>query len=69
MLARGLVQLYIARVGDGPSGLTLLLTLHKRGIPAILYEREPSFALRSHFGGFFDLGRDTGLRALRENGV
>lgn len=47
MQARGLVQL----------GLTFLLTLHKRGIPAVLYGREPSFALRGHLGGFFDLGR------------
>ena len=59
----------IAIVGGGPGGLTLLLTLHKRGIPATLYEREPSFASRSHLGGSLDLGYDTGQRALRENGL
>ena len=37
------------------------------GIPATLYEREPSFASRRHLGGSLDLGYDTGLRALSEN--
>ena len=59
----------ITIVGGGPGGLTLLLTLHKRGIPATLYEREPSFTSRSHLGGSLDLGYDTGQRALRENGL
>ena len=55
-------QPYIASVSGGLSDFTLLtlLTLHKRGVPAILYEREVSFAAR----GFFDFGRDTGLRGL-----
>ena len=50
-------QPLITSVGGGPSDLALLLTLHKRGIPAILYERGPSFASRGHLGGFFDLAR------------
>ena len=59
----------IAIVGGGPGGLSLLLTLHKCGIPATLYEREPSFASCRHLGGSLDLGYDTGQRALRENGL
>ena len=43
-------QVRIASVGGGPSGLTLLLTLHAC---------ETYFASRSHLSGFFDLGRDT----------
>ncbi|KAM5541351.1 hypothetical protein V8D89_004905 [Ganoderma adspersum] len=59
----------IAIVDGGPGGLTLLLTLHKRGIHATLYGCEPSFASRRHLGGSLDLGYDTGQRALRENGL
>ncbi|KAI1786988.1 FAD/NAD(P)-binding domain-containing protein [Ganoderma leucocontextum] len=59
----------IAIIGGGPGGLTLLLTLHKRGIPATLYEREVGFASRRHLGGTLDLGHESGQRALRENGL
>ncbi|KAI1786984.1 FAD/NAD(P)-binding domain-containing protein [Ganoderma leucocontextum] len=59
----------IAIIGGGPGGLTLLLTLHKRGIPATLYEREAGFASRRHLGGTLDLGYESGQRALRENGL
>ncbi|KAM5536890.1 hypothetical protein V8D89_009437 [Ganoderma adspersum] len=59
----------IAIIGGGLGGLTLLLTLHKRGIPATLYEREVSFSSRAHLGGTLDLGYDSGQRALRENGL
>ncbi|KAI1783583.1 FAD/NAD(P)-binding domain-containing protein [Ganoderma leucocontextum] len=59
----------IAIIGGGPGGLTLLLTLHKRGIPATLYEREASFTSRAHLGGTLDLGYDSGQRALRANGL
>ncbi|TBU28116.1 FAD/NAD(P)-binding domain-containing protein [Dichomitus squalens] len=59
----------IAIIGGGPGGLILLLTLHRRGIPAILYERETSADSRAHLGGMLDLGYDSGQRALRENGL
>ncbi|PIL23161.1 hypothetical protein GSI_14470 [Ganoderma sinense ZZ0214-1] len=59
----------IAIIGGGPAGLTLLLTLHRRGIPATVYEREPSIHSRAHLGGMLDLGHDSGQRALRENGL
>ncbi|KAI0819353.1 monooxygenase FAD-binding protein [Trametes gibbosa] len=57
----------IAIIGGGPSGLVLLLTLSKRGIPATLYERDVSRDVRSHLGGMLDLVWNTGQRALREN--
>ncbi len=59
----------IAIIGGGPAGLTLLLTLHRRGIPATVYERETSIDSRAHLGGMLDLGYDSGQRALRENGL
>ncbi|KAI0374839.1 monooxygenase FAD-binding protein [Pilatotrama ljubarskyi] len=59
----------IAIIGGGPAGLVLLLTLLKRGIPATLYEREPSADSRAHLGGMLDLEWDSGQRALRENGL
>ncbi|KAI0634420.1 monooxygenase FAD-binding protein [Trametes polyzona] len=59
----------IAIIGGGPSGLVLLVTLHKRGIPATLYEREPSSDSRAHLGGMLDLEWETGQRAMRENGL
>ena len=48
------------RVGCNPSGHALLLTRHERDIPAMLYEREPSFTSL----GFFYLGHDRELRVL-----
>ncbi|KAI0730479.1 FAD/NAD(P)-binding domain-containing protein [Earliella scabrosa] len=62
-------QPHIAIIGGGPAGLVLLLTLHRRGIPATLYEREASFSSRSHLGGTLDLGYLSGQCALRENGL
>ena len=59
----------IAIIGGGPSGLTTLLTLLNRGVPATLYERETSSAARAHLGGMLDLTWDEGQRALRENGL
>ncbi|KAI0737343.1 FAD/NAD(P)-binding domain-containing protein [Daedaleopsis nitida] len=59
----------IAIVGGGPAGLILLLTLHRRGVTATLYERETGFSARAHLGGTLDLGWDSGQRALRENGL
>ncbi|KAL1948158.1 hypothetical protein VTO73DRAFT_12233 [Trametes versicolor] len=59
----------IAIVGGGPAGLVVLLTLHKRGIPATLYEREASSESRAHLGGMLDLEWESGQLALRENGM
>ncbi|PIL34882.1 hypothetical protein GSI_02669 [Ganoderma sinense ZZ0214-1] len=59
----------IAIIGCGLGGLALLLTLHRRGIPATVYERDASFDARAHLGGSLDLGWKSGQRALRENGL
>ena len=59
----------IAIIGGGPAGLTLLITLHRRGIPATVYEREASIDSRAHLGGMLDLGYESGQRAFRENGL
>ena len=59
----------IAIIGGGPSGLVLLLTLHKRGIPATVYERDVTPFSRLHLGGTLDLIWESGQRALRENGL
>ncbi|RPD59128.1 FAD/NAD(P)-binding domain-containing protein [Lentinus tigrinus ALCF2SS1-7] len=59
----------IAIIGGGLGGLTLLLTLSRRGVPATLYERDANFSSRAHLGGTLDLGWKTGQRALRENGL
>ncbi|KAH9848580.1 monooxygenase FAD-binding protein [Lenzites betulinus] len=59
----------IAIIGGGPGGLSLLLTLSKRGVPATLYERETDSNARAHLGGMLDLEWETGQRALRENGM
>ena len=57
----------IAIIGGGVSGLVLLVTLIKRGVPATLYEREVDHTARAHLGGTLDLQWHTGQRALREN--
>ena len=67
MTSTSTAQPLIAIIGGGPAGLVLLLTLHRRGIPATLYERESGFSSRSHLGGTLDLGYLSGQRALREN--
>ena len=59
----------IAIIGGGPSGLVLLLTLHKRGIPATVYERDATPLSRLHLGGTLDLRWSSGQLALRENGL
>ncbi|KAI0327397.1 monooxygenase FAD-binding protein [Cubamyces sp. BRFM 1775] len=59
----------IAIIGGGPSGLVLLVTLIKRGVPATLYERETSKESRAHMGGMLDLIWESGQRAFRDNGL
>ena len=59
----------IAIIGGGLGGLSLLLTLSRRGVPATLYERDANASVRAHLGGVLDLGWTSGQRALRENGL
>ncbi|KAH9917146.1 monooxygenase FAD-binding protein [Epithele typhae] len=59
----------VAIIGAGPAGLVLHLTLIKRGVPSILYEREASPNARIHLGGTLDLRWAYGQRALYENGL
>ncbi|EJF58085.1 monooxygenase [Dichomitus squalens LYAD-421 SS1] len=59
----------IAILGGGLGGLALLLTLHRRGVHATLYERDVGFNARAHLGGSLDLGWESGQCALRENGL
>ncbi|KAI0794696.1 FAD/NAD(P)-binding domain-containing protein [Fomes fomentarius] len=69
MTSTSTAQPRIVIIGGGPSGLVLLLTLFSRGINATLYERDVGFNARAHLGGTFDLGYQSGQRALRENGL
>ncbi|KAI9070291.1 monooxygenase FAD-binding protein [Trametes sanguinea] len=59
----------VAIIGGGLGGLSLLLTLYKRGIPATVYERDTDRHSRARLGGNLDLEWTTGQRALRENGL
>ncbi|KAI0730465.1 monooxygenase [Earliella scabrosa] len=68
-MTSNIAQPNIAIIGGGLAGLTLLLTLHRRGILATLYERDPDFSSRAHLGGALDLGWTSGQRALREDGL
>ena len=61
----------IAIVGGGPSGLTLGLLLHKRGIPSTIFELRPipSAQELAKPSGMLDLHVESGLAALRECGI
>ena len=59
----------IVIIGAGLGGLALLLTLHRRGVPATVYERDAAFNARAHLGGSLDIGWNSGQRAYRENGL
>ncbi|WP_433381126.1 FAD-dependent oxidoreductase [Actinoplanes sp. CA-142083] len=58
----------IAIAGGGLGGLTLARILHRHGIGAVVYEREPSRSARSQ-GGMLDLHPESGQHALAEAGL
>lgn len=58
----------IAIVGGGPSGLTIGLLLHKRGVPFTIFElrSRPSEEELSLPAGVLDLHKESGLSVIRE---
>src|SRR5258706_14045311 len=62
------MEMRIAIAGGGLGGLTLARILHRRGIDAVVYEREANRSTRSQ-GGSLDLHPESGQRALAEAGL
>jgi 2-polyprenyl-6-methoxyphenol hydroxylase-like FAD-dependent oxidoreductase len=62
------MEMRIAIAGGGLGGLTLARILHRRGIDAVVYEREANRSARSQ-GGMLDLHPESGQQALAEAGL
>src|SRR5881394_3991625 len=62
------MSMRIAIAGGGLGGLTLARIMHRHGVDALVYEREPSRSARSQ-GGMLDLHPESGQRALAEAGL
>ncbi len=60
--------MHIGIVGAGPAGLVLARILHRNGIDASVYERDPSAYARGQ-GGTLDLHPETGQHALDAAGL